>query len=123
MVSFYHRAIELPYDGQTGLGIRVVTNDVAKADEAITLLSLGIGENGLERLKVCVDVAENREALLSNEYWSENGERLGLITFSRHKCWYICRGRTLLRSDLKPFKPSSCLDRGYHLSPNMRPQM
>jgi hypothetical protein len=74
------------------LGVRVVTNNVTKANEAVTLFSLGIGENGLERLKVCVDVAENREAHLSNEYWSENGERLGLITFRFHKCFRICRG-------------------------------
>ena len=91
MVSFYHRAIELPYDRQTGLGVRVITNNVAKANEAVTLFSLGIGENGLERLKVCVDVAENREAHLSTEYWSENGERLGLIAFSFHKCLHRCR--------------------------------
>ena len=95
MVSLYHWAIELPYNRQTGLGVCVVTNNVAKADEAITFFSLGIGENGLERLKVCVDVAENREAHRSNKYRSENGERLGLIAFSFHfsfhKCLHICR--------------------------------
>jgi hypothetical protein len=99
VVSFYHRAIELPYDRQTSLRICVVTNNVAKADEAVTFFSLGIGENGLERLKVCVDVAENRETHRSNKYWSENGERLGLIAlsfhfsfhFSFHKCLHICR--------------------------------
>jgi hypothetical protein len=91
VVSLYHRAIELPYNRQTGLGICVVTNNVAKADEAVTFLSLGIGENGLERLNVCVDVAENREAHRSNKYWSENGERLGLIAFRFHKCLHIYR--------------------------------
>ena len=90
MVSLYHWAIEFPYNRQTGLRVRVVTNNVTKADEAITFFSLGIGENGLERLKVCVDVAENREAHLSDEYWSENGERLELIMFGTHKCLLIC---------------------------------
>ena len=63
------------------MGIGVVPNNVTKANEAITLFPLGIGENGLERLKVCVDVAENREAHLSHEYWAEIGERLGLTSF------------------------------------------
>ena len=97
VVAFYYWAIKFPYDRQAGLRICVVTHNVPQANEAVTLFSLGIGENGLERLKVCVDVAENREAHLSHEYWSENGERLGLILFSVHKCMRLGGARLLTR--------------------------
>ena len=103
MVPFYYRAIQLPDYGQTSLRIRVVAYNVAKADEAVTLFPFGIGENGLERLQVCVDVAENREAHLSYEYWSENRERLGFIAFGVHKCIRAGERQTLLSSDLKSF--------------------
>jgi hypothetical protein len=76
MVPFYHRATETLDYGQTSLGVRVVAYNVAKADEAVTSFSLGIGEDGLECLQVCVNVAENRETHLSHEYRSENAERL-----------------------------------------------
>jgi hypothetical protein len=50
-----------------------------------------------------VDVAENREAHLSYEYWSENRERLGFIAFRAHKCIRAGERQTLLSSDLKSF--------------------
>ena len=62
MVPFHYRAFELLDDLDALMRIRVVTDDIAEADVMSAIALARVGQDGLGRFEICVEVAENGDA-------------------------------------------------------------
>ena len=62
MISPYRWTLHFFHDLDTFVGVRVVTNDVAKADEMRAVALTCVGQHGFRCLEIGVQVAKNREA-------------------------------------------------------------
>jgi hypothetical protein len=59
VVAFHAGDVHLADDGEAFLGVGVVTDDVAEADDMGCVLGLDVGQNGLEGFQVAVDVSDD----------------------------------------------------------------
>ena len=62
MVSLHDRTVHLLHDLDAFVGVRVVTDDVAQANEVGAFAFARIGEDGFGRLEIRVEIAENCKA-------------------------------------------------------------
>ena len=62
MIAFDDRALQAADDFQAFVRIGVVADDVPEADVVGAAVFTRIGQNGLERFEVRMDVAEDRKA-------------------------------------------------------------
>ena len=77
VVALHHRAIDVADDFQALVRVGVVTDDVAETDVVRYLVLLGVGQDGLERLEIGMDVSENGKSHgQGGEAWAWIGSRI-----------------------------------------------